>query len=90
MEPWLDSIAYLPAGLKFLCFKLHDTPLEWYSSRRGVQSLKDLRKLVEQAAQKVPEAVISIHSVYEKPLEHSCQVAVDDILAYIRGTQPNR
>ena len=84
MEPWLDSIAYLPIGLKQVHFRLQLTPLHWYHNQQGLESLERLGGVVEQAARKAPGAQISISSVTDQPLEPICQAAVDNILTRIR------
>lgn len=89
MQTWLDSIAYLPAGLKHVHFRLLETPPDWYHGRRGLESLEHLGTLVDQAAQKAPKASISISSVTCKPLQETCQAAVDGILARIREAEHN-
>lgn len=83
MEPWLDSIAYLPVGLKHVHFRLQITPPHWYHEKRGLESLEHLGRLVEQAARKAPKAQISMSSVPDHPLEPICQAAVDGILTRI-------
>ncbi|KAG7004879.1 hypothetical protein G7Y79_00023g054630 [Physcia stellaris] len=89
MQTWLDSIAYLPAGLKHVHFRLLETRPDWYQSRRGLKSLEHLGTIVDQAAQKAPKASISISSVSCKPLQEICQAAVDGILARIREAEHN-
>ena len=84
MEPWLDSIAYLPIGLKHVHFRLQLTPLHWYHEQQGLESPECLGGLFEQAARKAPGAQISISSVTDHPLEPTCQAAVDNILTRIR------
>ena len=89
MQTWLDSMAYLPAGLKHVHFRLLETPPDWYHGQRGLESLEHLGILVDQAAQKAPKARISISSVSCTPLQETCQAAVDDILARIREAEHN-
>ncbi|KAL8793451.1 MAG: hypothetical protein Q9195_003934 [Heterodermia aff. obscurata] len=89
MEPWLDSIAYLPVELKHVHFRLQVTPPHWYHEQRGLESLEHLGRLVEQAARKAPRAQISIGNVNDQPLDPICQAAVDGILARIRAMERN-
>ena len=87
MEPWFDSIAYLPIGLKRVHFRLQVTPPHWYHEQRGLESLQHLDKLVEQAARKAPRAQICISSATDHPLEPICQAAVDGILTRVRAME---
>lgn len=89
MQPWLDSITYLPMGLQYLHFRLHPTPPNWYHDQQGLESLERLGTVVEQASQRAQKAQIFISGVSDTLLDQICQAAVNSILTRLQQMERN-
>lgn len=70
----------LPPGLREIRFRVYPVLFGWYDTARGQDSLLQLGKIVEQAVQSCPSAIISITNTTNERLTPKCQEAADAIL----------
>ena len=84
VDPWLDTVARLPADLKHVSFKLR--PLfqdRSTSQKRRLQSLETFGEVVENVVRRAPNAHITISSA-SGDLEPTLRACADRILLKIR------